>query len=268
MFKRMVVLGFVFAAGLIFAPMMLARYPAQSDMDAFKDNSCVACHANELSSSNLSNRYLQWHLSVHKDEAVSCDKCHGGDPGTRNKEKSHTGVLPTADPKSKVNPANLVETCKACHTDVAAAFVGSTHAMKLKDSGIGPSCNTCHEHMASAVITSPPEGAALCAHCHADSGSTLPMRADIPVRAQEGMEAIERANGMVVWAQGLLDAAKERKVNVAAEEQDMIAVDDLLKKSKVAWHTFTLKDVKENADASFEKGVQVKDRLRKKLGFK
>jgi hypothetical protein len=70
-----------------------------------------------------------------------------------------------------------------------------------------------------------------------------------------------------VWATSLLDVAKERKVDVTAEDRDLRAVDATLKEAKANWHTFTLVGVKEKADLAFERGTKVKDALRKKLGF-
>lgn len=65
----------------------------------------------------------------------------------------------------------------------------------------------------------------------------------------------------------VLDVARERKVDVAAEDRDLRAVDAMLKEAKANWHAFSLTGVKEKADQAFERGTKVKDALRKKLGF-
>lgn len=239
------------------------------DLEKFKGNSCVACHTKELSTAGLSNRYLEWHLSYHKEVGVSCDKCHGGDPGTSSKSKSHEGVRPPADPQSTIHPANLPATCAACHEPAATAFTQSRHFQAVRAAGGGgPSCSTCHEHMASSVVTTAAEGAQLCARCHTTgSGTPAAKFAAVPAKAEEVMASIERANGMVVWANGLLDGARERKVNVAAEEKEMQAVVALLKEAKASWHAFSMVGVSEKADQAFERGTKVKDALRKKMGF-
>jgi predicted CXXCH cytochrome family protein len=240
----------------------------QEDLAAFDGNSCVKCHSNDLRTSTLSNKYLEWHLSTHKLSGVSCDKCHGGNPGTNSKDKSHEGMLPPSDENSMTNPKNLPTTCNACHQEAATAFTKSRHFAVLKASGGGPSCDACHEHMSSNVVTTPAEGAALCAKCHTPGGATAASKhLQVPAKAEELMASIERADGIVVWATSLLDVAKERKVDVTAEDRDLRAVDATLKEAKANWHTFTLVGVKEKADQAFERGTKVKDALRKKLGF-
>ena len=268
MLKTLLVVAF---AAVFFGVMAVASPvagPPQDELQAFKDNSCVGCHSKDLKSSEQSNRYLEWHLSRHMQMVVSCDKCHGGDPTTDKKEKSHVGVLKSDDVKSRTHALNLPQTCASCHEPITSAFTGSTHFQKLKAAGIGPTCATCHQHMASTVASFPPDAANLCAQCHGVERDVLPKRDDIQAGAQTAMEAIDRANGIVIWANGLMDAAKERKVNVAAEEAELAAVKTMLADSKAKWHTFTLVGVRETADAAFAKGVIVKDKLRTKLGFK
>lgn len=258
------------AAAGFFAVIALAGPYATESQDglaAFKDNSCVTCHSRDLNSSPLSNHYLEWHFSRHMQVGVSCDKCHGGDPSTDKKEKSHIGVSKSDEKDSRTNPLNLSETCSKCHEPVSTAFTTSAHFKKLKTSGLGPSCSTCHQHMASVVASSPPEAGALCSECHNAERKILPNRPDIPARAMTAMEALARADGIIVWADGLLGAAKERKVDVAAEETEMATVRAMVAEAKTAWHTFTLVGVREQADAAFTKGTAVKDRLMKKLGY-
>jgi len=92
---------------------------------------CAGCHANRelmgrygLSADVYSLYSLSWHgvdVSVYKanwptiwhDRAV-CTDCHG----------VHE-VLPTTDPGSKVNPANLLTTCRQCHPDAGPNWTGA-----------------------------------------------------------------------------------------------------------------------------------------------
>lgn len=268
MIKTCIAAAFAAVLFIVIAVTSPASTPAQDELEAFKNNSCVECHSKDLKSSELTNRYLEWHLSRHMQAAVGCEKCHGGDPTTDRKEKSHAGVLKAADATSRVNPLNLPATCGECHKPIVAAFTGSVHFQKLKAAGMGPSCSTCHQHMASIVASSPPDAALLCAQCHEVDRAVQPKRPEIPAQAQAVMEAIDRANGIVVWTDGLLGAAKERKLNVTAEEANLTSVRAMLSESKAKWHDFTLVGVRESADAAFTKGVGVKDELRKKLGFK
>jgi len=84
---------------------------------------CAGCHANAelmskygLSSDVYSLYETSWHgvdVSVYKanwptiwHESAVCTDCHG----------THD-ILPASDPKSSVNPNNLLATCQKCHTD-------------------------------------------------------------------------------------------------------------------------------------------------------
>lgn len=266
--KKTYFVALLFGAALVATPWRAASEPAQDPLAPFRNNSCVMCHSRNQTSSTLANRYLDWHLSTHLLGGVSCDACHGGDPKTNDKGKSHLGVLPSADAASRTSPANQPQSCSSCHAATSAKFLESRHYAAAKAAGGGPSCSTCHEHMASAVVTTADEGAALCARCHTADGTTAAAKhADVPDKAREVVAAFERADGMVVWADGLLGAAKDRKVDVAAEQAQLDAARAALGSAKADWHAFTLTGVRERADGAFEQATKAKDALRKKLNY-
>src|SRR5262245_44433592 len=66
------VAGGVGATAKLFTP--------QDALVVLRDNNCVNCHAKLSSPLRLTSRYAEWHMSTHKEKAVGCDKCHGGDP--------------------------------------------------------------------------------------------------------------------------------------------------------------------------------------------
>lgn len=266
MLKRLCLMIFIMAVGglLFLTP---ARSSPQGDLSRFKDNNCVQCHSRTSSPEGMSNRYADWHLSVHKEKGIGCEKCHGGNPGIRDEKKAHQGVLPSSNTESRIHKQNLPETCGTCHREVVGSFVESTHYQKLKSSGLGPSCTTCHAHMASAVVTYPDEGAAYCAHCHNAVNGIQPQRPDIPVKAKAVIEAIKRANFVVNWTNGLMGEANRRKLDVSEEQEDLKVVEIMLKEVKAGWHAFGLDSVLRKAEATFEEGAKIKDRLRKKLGY-
>ena len=263
--KKLFVLA-VFALGIsIFWLGRSAISSSQNLSASFKDNSCVECHANLSAPAQVSVRYLDWHLSAHKIAGVSCDKCHGGNPSTKDKGKAHTGMLPPSAENSRLNAKNLPETCGTCHQKIVAAFVQSKHYQVLKGSGIGPSCNTCHAHMASQLIYTPEEAAQLCTTCHDSAKPLMARRPDIPQKANEVMILLQRANGVVLWANGLITDGKNKKVDISGEEMKMTNTREMLADAKASWHTFNLDAVRQKADAAFDSGSKVKDALLKKL---
>jgi hypothetical protein len=267
MLKR---LCFVFFAALVgFAAYQPteASLSDQEGLEAFTNNTCVMCHSRHSSTSPVTNRYLEWHMSAHKTGAVSCDKCHGGDALAKDKGAAHAGVRPATDTESRLHQTRIADTCGACHKEVTAGFTQSTHHTKLKASGLGPSCSTCHAHMGSAVVNFPSETAALCAQCHDAQNGPLPRRPEIPTRAAQVMEALERADGMVIWANRLIEAAPDRKADVSAEKAEMQAVRAAVLEAKMSWHTFSMDAAQKKADEAYDTAVKVKDKLMRKLGF-
>src|SRR5437870_1375194 len=101
--------------------------PTPTQEPNYRSNNCVACHAQITEPIALSNRYFEWHSSVHKDTGVSCEKCHGGDPATTDKTKAHVGILPYANQQSTIHFRNVATTCQACHQGVVNTFLESKH---------------------------------------------------------------------------------------------------------------------------------------------
>jgi hypothetical protein len=263
MLKKICLVLFVSLTATHFIPARSSSFQS----DALASNTCVSCHASALTPAEMSNRYVEWHASAHRRGGVGCEKCHGGDPTAKDKERSHRGMLPAEELESKLHQWNLAETCGSCHKQVVKSFVDSTHHQRLKNAGFGPSCNTCHAHMASAVIYSSVELARMCAHCHDTINGMIPRRPDIPQRAKESLEAIKRADYMVEWARGLIEEGLRRKIDVAAQQNDMKSINAAIGEVKSDWHTFEVQRVRARADLVFDKAKEVKDQMMKKLGL-
>lgn len=152
---------------------------------------CGTCHADR-------NRFMKagfkiptdqltgYRLSVHgkafargNTRAAACWDCHG-----------HHLVLPPDDPRSKVYPGNIAETCGACHSNAEvmagtglptnqvrewhhsvhgrafAKWVAAGGPLKKSHKEHPPTCNDCHgEHR----IAEPETAFHACTGCHADA---------------------------------------------------------------------------------------------------
>lgn len=264
MLKKIFALLFFMLFGAASVSKVLSTSSPQ-DLTAFKNNSCVNCHSRAEGAASQGSRYYEWHLSAHKIAEVGCDKCHGGNAGTDDKRLAHFGVLPAKEGDSKISPKNLPETCGSCHQPIIKAFATSKHFQQLKSAGLGPSCNTCHAHMGSEIIYAVEDIAKLCSNCHDKADGKMARRPEIPQKAVDVLNALRRANGVVVWADGLIKDGQNKKVAVSAEEEKMKQVHVLLKDAKASWHSFSLDEVRKKADAAFEAGNRVKDGLRNRL---
>jgi len=229
-------------------------------------NNCVGCHARLATSAELSNRFLDWRLSPHKARDVTCDKCHGGDPAQPDGAKAHQGVVSPTETRSPLHRSNVAQTCGACHRDVMNSFVESNHYEAIKSNGLGPTCNSCHMHMASTIAGRPSQIAALCTFCHNTIDGLQPRKPEVPKRAQNTLESMQRAEQTLAWAKDLLAEAGKRRMKVDAEREDIRLAEMTLKEAKVGWHAFNLDSVSLKANKAFEEGLRVKELLTNKLG--
>ena len=239
---------------------------SQESSQSIPGNTCVTCHSRITGASELRARYSEWQLSAHGAKGVGCQKCHGGDPTTRNLRMSHDRMLPSQDPKSRLHKSNLAETCGGCHDAIVSSFVESAHYVKLKESSLGPSCITCHGHMAKRAAKTPNEGAAYCSFCHDTLNGLQPRSPAIPEMARITLESIARASFVVARINDLLVEAQKKKIGANEEREDLRLLLITLQEAKAGWHAFSLNGPRTKADRAFEEGVRIKDRLAKKLG--
>ncbi|MBN2288758.1 MAG: cytochrome c3 family protein [Candidatus Glassbacteria bacterium] len=90
-------------------------------------NTCSSCHADagtmaryDISTDRLETYKTSFHgvaQGLGELNAANCASCHG-----------YHEILPASDPRSKVNPANMIKTCGECHPNASSNFVsGKIH---------------------------------------------------------------------------------------------------------------------------------------------
>jgi hypothetical protein len=118
--------------------------------------------------------------------------------------------------------------------------------------------------MATKVVYSPAETAALCAQCH-DSINFIQPRPEIPVRAKETMISLQRAGLVIDWARLLLAEGQKRNWPLSTEENELRLANETLGNARLKWHEFHLESVRKQADEAYLKGAKVTEALRKRL---
>jgi hypothetical protein len=96
---------------------------------------CIQCH------SGMPEKYSQpvklWRGSIHSENGIACNGCHGGDPkdaaNAMSRERGFLGA-----PKEPDIPAF----CGRCHIGVLKDYLASAHGRALGKGG--PTCVTCH----------------------------------------------------------------------------------------------------------------------------
>ena len=124
---------------------------------AAEGNSCIACHQDTWK--DLKN-------SIHGQQGILCNSCHGGDPTKADKESAKapgTGYIGVPDKKQ------IVEKCGQCHADVEtmnfygirtdqlARYKTSKHGKKLLLEGDEKvaACTDCHGYHDVLSVSDP-----------------------------------------------------------------------------------------------------------------
>ncbi len=118
----------------------------------------------------------EWTGSVHQDQGITCDQCHGGNPdlkigGLQN--LSPEQVLSLAKramyevPNFVGAPAGQAEfdLCAKCHPDSVKAYAGSIMGQAYLQKKGGPSCAQCHGAHRNVIPPVPQS----CKGCHQDT---------------------------------------------------------------------------------------------------
>jgi hypothetical protein len=96
---------------------------------------CIQCHS--TLPDKLGAPVPLWRKSIHAENGISCNSCHGGDPknaaDAMNRARGFLGA-----PKETDIPAF----CGRCHPGVMKDYLASAHGRALGKGG--PTCVTCH----------------------------------------------------------------------------------------------------------------------------
>jgi cytochrome c553 len=133
-------------------------------------NSCIHCHSNpafRVTDKKLYKYFLDWELSIHALERVTCVDCHGGNPSNTDKKKAHGKDVQQL--LSPVEYERISTTCGKCHEENVTNYKKSRHykILTAKDgySRLTPTCVTCHGSINTA-IPKHDDIADICSSCH------------------------------------------------------------------------------------------------------
>lgn len=121
-------------------------------------SSCISCHT-EMGD-DLAKPVELWQESIHKQNGISCNNCHGGNPDLQDidamsQEEGFVGA-PTED--------EVPQFCGKCHVAVMENYMKSPHWLTEKKKR--PVCTTCHtaHHQQRATLGLINEET--CSRCH------------------------------------------------------------------------------------------------------
>jgi hypothetical protein len=148
---------------------------------------CIQCH------SGLPEKYSLpvklWRGSIHAENGITCNGCHGGDPkdaaNAMNPLRGFLGV-----PKAPAIPAF----CGRCHVGVMKDYLASAHGRALGNGG--PTCVTCHGNHQVLKASLELINEKSCSRCHSFD------------RARLIRDAMRETEGMIVATEARINACK------------------------------------------------------------
>jgi hypothetical protein len=164
---------------------------------------CIECH------SKMPEKFSQpvklWRDSIHAENGISCNGCHGGDPkDAANAMSPARGFL--GAPKEAAIPAF----CGRCHVGVMKDYLASAHGRMLGKGG--PTCVTCHGNhqvvKASLGLINEKD----CSRCHSFE------------RAKIIRDAMQETETTIVAIDGRINAYKLTGTDTEKLEKDLFAV--------------------------------------------
>ncbi|MFZ3208480.1 MAG: cytochrome C [Geobacteraceae bacterium] len=118
---------------------------------------CIRCHG--ALEGKLGTPVKLWKGSIHAENGIACNNCHGGDPmDAVNAMSPGRGFL--GAPKAIDIPAF----CGRCHVGVKNNYLQSAHGLALGKGG--PTCVTCHGNHAVIKASLDIINEKNCAQCH------------------------------------------------------------------------------------------------------
>jgi formate-dependent nitrite reductase cytochrome c552 subunit len=238
-------------------PFFFPGQPAAAAPEA-KDT-CADCHGDPeflVTNKKLYDYFKDWSGSVHQQEGVTCDDCHGGDPNSPDKKVSHAKGVSEDDPDSGIYYANVPETCGECHDDILKGYVESHHFEHLEaeeeNDQQGPSCVTCHGSIDVGVLDVNSVEAA-CARCHNQENDNHP---ENPEKAREVLSRLHSIHRFY------------RYVTIRTEPKEASQffrdIDERLRKLAITWHTFDLEKIEAETTDILDRMKAKRDEVRRR----
>ncbi len=112
------------------------------------ENVCIECHSGMDDPPRLKGIVEHWKKSIHGQNGVKCNNCHGGDP---------TDYILAMDPEAgfRGKPTHQATPafCGRCHIGVYDNYKVSAHQKALSEGKNAPTCVSCHTNHDVVKVT-------------------------------------------------------------------------------------------------------------------
>jgi hypothetical protein len=130
--------------------------------------SCVGCHASLREEPAWAHSYQEWQESMHADQDITCEHCHGGDGDTASAAQAHAsmGRPGGGGGEQAAGGPGIEARCGGCHVDEYAASCQGPHGCGQPADRRGARCLDCHGAVGDRVPAAD-DLPAICLPCHA-----------------------------------------------------------------------------------------------------
>lgn len=182
---------------------LLCAIPCKAPAAENTEIVCIQCHGAQ--SRRLGDPVRLWRQSIHAENGIACNNCHGGDPkDAANAMNPSRGFL--GAPKEKDIPAF----CGRCHVGVMNDYLSSAHGRALGRGG--PTCVTCHGNHSVVKASLTLINETSCSRCHSFE------------RARVIRDAMQETENQIVAIDKTINLLKQEGVDTDRLEKALFAV--------------------------------------------
>lgn len=147
----------IFSCIVVFILQGITFFVPLQAVAADTDNVCIKCHG--LQTGRLGKPVELWRSSIHAENGIACNNCHGGDP-----LDAANAMSPARGFTGKPKTWDIPGLCGRCHIGVLKDYLASSHGKMLGRGG--PTCVTCHGNHLVRKATIELINEKDCAKCH------------------------------------------------------------------------------------------------------
>lgn len=189
--------------GSLCAALLIAFLPLPAAAAEQPEIVCIQCHG--AMPGRIGEPVKLWKGSIHAENGIACNACHGGDPkDAANAMSPARGFL--GAPREAAIPAF----CGRCHVGVMNDYLASAHGKALGKGG--PTCVTCHSNHQVVKASLELINEKNCSRCHSFERARL-------IRA-----AMQETEGMIVTIDQRIAAYKADGTDTEGLEKGLFSV--------------------------------------------
>lgn len=163
---------------------------------------CIQCHAKMPE--KYSRPVTLWRGSIHAENGIFCNGCHGGDP-----KDAANAMSPARGFLGAPKEADIPAFCGRCHVGVMKDYLASAHGHMLGRGG--PTCVTCHGNHQVVKASLELINDKSCSRCHSFE------------RARLIRDAMKETEAMIVDIDGRIGAFKKIGTDTEKLEKELFA---------------------------------------------